>query len=245
MAAEIDRRFPPAGSASPPVGYHPLEVIRGALYHWVPVPFAGSVVWCKLRTLNRTQMEACGSFALVALGEEKPDPDRADLIDMRNSQEALVKASLMEPTYEQLEELIYGEDHIMARNRAELDELEDMADKAEEMPSQERAEIDEEIHRLRLMTAFILPEDTFGFVTAWALGVDVSDIKKLSRDQLYSAAVLANSGKDNPSDHLSGIFTDRDREEINVTAWSIYYERNGGKGSRGDSMRWIGGPRKK
>jgi hypothetical protein len=36
------------------------------------------------------------------------------------------------------------------------------------------------------------------------------------------AAILAENGKDNPSDHISGIFTDHNKSDIDKHAWSVY-----------------------
>lgn len=242
VTREIDKRFyvdPPA----PPVGYNSLDKIRGAMFHWLPVPFSGSQVWCKVRTLNRTQMDASGAFGILNLKDNKA-PTKDDLIELRNSQEALIKATMLSPTFSEIEVMIFGEDGIMNDKKAQLAEIEKTAKESKELNSEERAKIDEEIYRLRMFTGFVLPEDTFGFLTSWALGVDVSDMKKITREQLYHASILAKNGNNSPSDNLSGVFSDRDKAELDSAAWTIYQEHQElNKIGKGRQMRWIGGPK--
>ena len=41
---------------------------------------------------------------------------------------------------------------------------------------------------------------------------------------LFHAAIKAVNGHNNPSDHISGIFTDFHKDDINNYAWIIYNE---------------------
>jgi len=66
---------------------------------------------------------------------------------------------------------------------------------------------------------------------SFALQQDNSDIKDVSEDMLFSAAIKATKGHDNPADHLPGNFTDFNREDINDRAWSIYHIRTAKHGS--------------
>ena len=240
---EIERRFGPDEKPGPPSGYNPLDRIRGAMYHWMPVPFAGDIVWCKLRTLNATQIESCGDIGLIRSGgDDAAPPDKEVIIELRNTQEALIKAALMSPTYEDIERMIYDEDHVIDEYRKELAELEAMVESANDMTPEQRDELNAEMYRLKLYTGFVLPEDTFAYLTSWILGIDVSDIKKITREQLYRAAIMAKNGSDNPSDHISGIFTDRDRGEIDRAAWSVFNEHKELESIGKGNLRWIGGP---
>jgi hypothetical protein len=98
-----------------------------------------------------------------------------------------------------------------------------------------------------LKLGFLLPDDFMATITAWAMGVDRTDIKKITRDILLEAALLAKNGGDNPSDHITGTFTDFQREDINKNAWIIYNEYQEEKKIEKNSknVRWIGGKRKK
>ena len=221
IKAEVAAQFT-INEPKPPEGYLPLEVIRGGMFHWVLVPFNGSQIWCQLRCLNATQLNACGAVTLIEAIKNKDEKmDMNKVIDIRNIQEKIVRDTLNNPTFEQLETMIFKEDNVMAKYKKELDEIE-KTDKSTLTPEQKK-EVEGHIERLRLYTGFVLPEDTFAFLTSWGLGLDVSDIKKINEDQLLEAAILATRGNDNPSDHINGFsLTDRDREDINKCSWAIH-----------------------
>ncbi|MHB9293849.1 hypothetical protein Holit_02968 [Hollandina sp. SP2] len=66
-----------------PQGYNPLEVIRGALFHWVPVPFNGTQVWCELRCLNASQILSMGNYSNLEVKDNKK-PTKEQIIELRN-----------------------------------------------------------------------------------------------------------------------------------------------------------------
>ena len=211
---------------SPQDGYNPLNKIRDGLLHWVAVPFNGTYVWCQLRCLNATQMNECGAVTLIDVvkdheKEHKPSSRDFDkFIEIRNIQESLCREVFNNPTFAEIEKLILGEDNVLKSKKEELEKIKktDLSGLTDE----QKKEINSRIDKLELELGFLLPEDTMSFCTAWGLGIDVSDIKKLSEEQLRDAAILATRGHDNPTDHISGQYTDRDKEDINMRAWSIY-----------------------
>jgi hypothetical protein len=238
---ELDRRanLNGHGGHALPTGYLPLEVIRGAMLSWVFVPFAGVGVWCELRTLNSTQQEACGAFSLIDTDEEKTKPPRAALIDMRNGQERLARAVLNRPRFEEIETMLLGVDFVAADKRRELEAIKKID--LSSCSAEEKAEIERDTMALELSLAFFLPEDTLDFLTRWALGVNVSDIKKLNRAALLDAAILATNGHDSPHDHISGTFTDRDAADIDKTAWSVYIQDQEEKKGLRNGVNWVFG----
>lgn len=223
-----------------PPGYHPMHVIRGAMLSWVQVPYAGVPVWCNLRTLNRTQQEACGALTLIDLRmEDGAQPTREDLLRMRNTQEAMAKEVLNRPRFEEIDAMLIGNDFVLADKRRELDEI-----KALDLSScteAERSDIEARIYKLELYLAYILPEDTMDFLTRWALGVDVSDIKKLGYDQLLAAAIRADRNHNAPHDNISGTFTEFDSTDIDDTAWHCLAMERQERSSSGGGMRWAFG----
>lgn len=205
---------------APPEGYNTAEALRGALFSWVLVPFNGVKVWCKLRSLNQVQLDACGVISLIGKHEKK-EYNTESAIEIRNIQEAIAKAVLVVPTFDEILKLVTGEDFAFEGMRKRLDELKAIDTKG--LSLAEKKEYDDDVYKAEMMIAFFLPEDTFGFLTEWALCLDKSQVKVLSEDMLLEAAILAKHGSDSPSDHLrSGVFTDRDRNDIDRTAWSIY-----------------------
>lgn len=246
MAAEVKKHFPEKESFSPPAGYNSLENIRGAMFHWLPVPFAGISIWCKCRTLNRTQIESCGDLSLLNINEIKDkEVSREDLIELRNTQENLIKSTLVTPSYDDFLSIVLDEDEVIKKRKNDLEEIKKLSE-SDELTSEQKKEIDDEIYRLELFIAYLLPEDTFGFLTSWALGIDISDIQKITKEQLLNAAILAKNGNDNPTDHLSGVFTDRDKEEINIKAWSEFnnYQKLKNLETKGN-FKWIGKVKRK
>ena len=207
---------------SPQDGYNPLNKIRDGLLHWVAVPFNGTYVWCQLRCLNATQLNTCGAVTLIDIVKEHKtsSKDFDKFIEIRNIQESLCREVFNNPTFAEIEKLILGEDNVLKSKKEELEKIKktDLSGLTDE----QKKEINSRIDKLELELGFLLPEDTMSFCTAWGLGIDVSDIKKLSEEQLRDAAILATRGHDNPTDHISGQYTDRDKEDINMRAWSIY-----------------------
>jgi hypothetical protein len=69
----------------------------------------------------------------------------------------------------------------------------------------------------------------------------VSNIKLLARQQLLEAAILATNANNDPHDHVSGIFTDRDTKDIDKAAWAVYAEFQKEKSleKSASGTRWI------
>jgi hypothetical protein len=81
-----------------------------------------------------------------------------------------------------------------------------------------------------MFLGYILPENTLLFLTQWALGLDVSEVKRLTRDKLLEAGVWAKRHHGKPHEYFQGaVFTDRDRNEIDQAAdwlfWNTYERR--------------------
>lgn len=220
---EVERRLADIPKpSSPPQGYNPLEVIRGGMYHWVYAPVNDTFAWIQLRTSNATQLDACGAITLIEkLGKSK-EATPEELLDIRNSMESLCKITMMNPTFDEFVKMTTDSDVVHSNMRLELERIK--AIDCTGMSATEKDFIDTKIHELELHLAFLLPENTFDFIVKWALGADVSDIKKVSHDKLLEAAILATNGHDSPHDHLSGCFSDRDPSDIDKSAWAVYNE---------------------
>jgi hypothetical protein len=230
-----------------PPGYNPLEVIRGGLFHWVAVPFNGVKVWCELRCMNGTQMRTCGDFSNIMAGEA-PEVSYEKLIALRNYQEKLIIGTLNRPTYDEIASLIGKQDFVVQAKRRELEELKARA--LRELPPAQQEEIQRRIRDTELFLGYLLPEDTMGFLSSWASGNDVSQIKQVTDEQFLEAAILAENGHDNPTDHIPGVFTDHNKPDMDRYAWSVYadylkhkrIEKTAHSGG-GRGRRIIGGPK--
>jgi hypothetical protein len=227
-----------------PVGYNPLEVIRNGLFHWIQVPFNGVEVWCELRCLNATQIRSFGNYSNI-VREGAKEISREQMIELRNYQEKLITACLNRPTYDQIASLVGEHDFVISGKRKELEDIKKID--LSGLPPEQREELSRRIENTELFLGFILPEDTFRFLTEWANGSDVSDIKKITDEQFLEVAILAENGKDNPTDHLTGVFTDHNRQDMDRYAWKVYadYLKNRQTEIKTKGRRKvIGGPKK-
>jgi len=227
-----------------PIGYNPLEVIRRGLFTWVQVPFNGVSVWCELRALNSTQIRSCGDYSNI--NTKGTELTKQQLIDLRNYQEKLIVLCLNRPTYDEIFKLVLHEDFVVRDKRKELEELKKKDVSA--LPAKQRIELENRIADTELFLGFILPEDTFGFLTSWINGNDISDIKKTTDEQFLEAAILAENGHDNPTDHLLGVFTDHNRGDMDRYAWYVLSEYRKDKGieihaKAAPKNKMVGGPR--
>lgn len=242
VSQEIDRRLADVKKIEPPTGYNPLAKIRGSLFNWVPVPFNGMSVWCKLRSIDSVKQNACGAVTLIDLiNESSGVSSLSHMVKIRNIQELLAKEVLVKPSFDEILSIVNEDDIVYLQSKKEIQELE-MVDVKSLSPTQ-RKELEERLDRLRLCIAFILPDDAMGFLTSWALGVDVSDIKNVTKEQLINAAILASRNGNAPSDNLSGVFTDRDKGDIDSVAWQLLDEERKNKAEGQTKSKWIGGGR--
>lgn len=234
-----------ASKFHPPQGYNPLEVIRQASALWVPVPFNGIPIWVKLRCLNQTQFMAVNDLTCIDTRTEKEKKkikvDLGELINIYNKQEALVEASLITPTFKEIIEILTTDDII--KKKKEYEEIKKLFEKADRKDPNYK-KLKKKYDALELFLGFLLPNDFMGFITSWAQGVDITNVKKLSRKMLLEAAILARNGNNNPSDHISGVYTDFHKNDINKAAWATLKQYDEDKKSeqrlKKNNYKWIG-----
>ena len=214
-----------------PTGYNPIGNIRGAMFCWCMVPFNRQNVWCQLRCPNATQLEQCGDMTNITFekdeavrsGKDKFSYD--EVIQIRNYHENICKLVLNVPTYDKVLTLVGENDFVISEKKKELEEIEKFYDANKEGMSEiEKSTVSTRIQTLRLQLGFILPDDTMAFLCKWAMGNDVTDIKKIRKENLLKAASLAKAHSKAPSDYLSGVFTDFNKNEIDTYAFSVLNE---------------------
>jgi hypothetical protein len=233
----------------PPEGYNPIHVIRGAMFHEICVPFNNSPVWCYVTCLNSIQIQSAGDISCLCFNDEKKSEkyDIIEVIKRKNVQENLVKLVLVKPTFDEIIGMIIDENFIISEKIKALEKIKNEI-KTAQLNNSERKKLQRKIEKIEFHIGFLLPDDTMSFLTSWALGIEITDIKKLSRDILLDAAIMAANGKDNPSDHITGVFTDFQREDINKHAWYIYKEYIDDKERESklkkSKYRWYGGKNK-
>lgn len=231
---------------SPPVGYNPIAEIRGAMFHEIIVPFNGSPVWCQLTCLNYIQLKSCGDISCLNFDfDENKKPSIEEVIETKNAQEAICKLSLIRPSYDDIISLVTGVDFRISEKKEELKKLKK---EIQALHAKEKKKATRRIEKIEYEIGFLLPDDTMSFITSWAIGADITDIKRITRDILLDAAIMADNGKDNPTDHITGIFTDFQKEDINKHAWYIYKQfiedKKREKNLKKNKYQWIGGKNK-
>jgi len=238
----------PAGAAGPSVGYSPLEKIRGGLFHWVAVPFNGIDVFCQLRCPNATQIEQCGDISNITLdAQDGKSCEYEDIITIRNYQEELCRLAFNRPTYDEIATLVGDGDFVISQKKRELEEISKRFEEGKgQMSETEREIIAAKIRTIEFQIGYILPDDTMAFVTKWAMGNDVSDIKKISKENFLRAAALARAHGKAPSDYLSGVFTDFNKHEIDSYAAMVYDDfLKEQQAAKGGGFHWFLGGRKR
>lgn len=208
-----------------PAGYNPLPSIKGALFEWLYVPFNGQRVLIKVRYPNYTQLSAGGfDYGRIFLDADKARPlTDEDKLRVLDAQEYAAKCVMCSPTYEEFEALVCKEDNAIAKRKAKLAEIKEKL-KSPELTTAQREAFTREFKELEFFVGILLPNDTMSALTRIALGADVSDIKKLTREALEQAACKAEIYGGSPHTYLSGVFTDRDAAEIDAVCFGIIQE---------------------
>ena len=208
----LDRRTIQPDKTLVPEGYHPMPLIMGRLHDWVFVPFNGAEILVEIRYLRSTQLPDVDKLShLVDEQRKSTKLTHQQMVEILNIQEECCRAVLNRPTFNELECAIYGKDRVLETKRLQLEEI---RQKINSKSGHERHELQEELNKLELFTGYILPDDTMLALTNIALGTEISDIKKLTKEKLIAAYSKARLYKGRPSDFIPGIYTDGDRKNI-------------------------------
>jgi len=203
------------------------ETIKRAQYPIILAPFFGTPIPIMVRELTQAQIIACGNFSLIETFRDKierqQNKKQFDILaaaEYAEKQHLICSKALIKPTYNEIIEMITDKSIVDAKSK--IDELKE---KLKETPrGEERTSLEKELDSLRVWTDLILPEDFMAVVMSYALGIDKSDIKELTSETLLRAAILAELGHNDPSDHIDGKFTAFMRDDINTRAWMILFD---------------------
>jgi uncharacterized protein YutD len=231
-------------------GYNPIEKIRGGLFHWIAVPFNGVDVFCQLRCPNATQIEQCGDISNITLDVKNGKKmGYEEIIQIRNYQEALCKITFNVPTFDHIAEVIGRDDFVISEKKAELEKIKGQYEENRNKLSEvEKKSVELKIKTIELQLGYILPDDTMAFVTRWAMGNDISDIKKITKEIFLRAAYLARAHNKAPTDYISGVFTDHNKREVDAYAIKVLEdylsEQKVIQEGKGKKYQWFLGGRK-
>jgi len=219
----IDRRIVRPDRKLALEGYHPLPEIMGAMYEWLLIPFRGSEILIEVRYPRSTQLPDVDKlFYVIDRQKNGQQLNRQQIIDVMNLQEKCCEAVLNRPTFSELEQAIHGRDRVLESKRKRLAEIEELLKKVN---GPERAGLQKEFDDAEMFAGFVLPDDTMIALTNIALGTDISDIKKITKERLLAAFSKARMYNGRPSDYIPGLFTDGDRQNIDDYATLLGSEK--------------------
>jgi len=184
------------------------------MYEWLLIPFRGTEILVEVRYPRSTQLPEVDKLNSI-LEKRKTKYSRQEIIDYLNLQEQCCEAVLNRPTFQELEIAIYGKDKVLENKKKQLKEIEQQLKK---LSGKEKIELQKKYNEIELFAGFILPDDTMQTLTKIALGIDHSDIKKLTKEKLILAYNKARLYNGKPSDYIPGLFTDGDRQNIDEYA---------------------------
>ena len=220
-----------------PVPQTEEEKLYDVSYPILLAPWHGHLTPIRVRRLSLTQALSCGDFSMIELFEDKIAKNERPTIEMMNAyaerHQKLCKLAMVKPTYDEAMKIAgahvdsAGIDRELAEIKSIIQaiDVKILADKElakNRELAKERRELAEKFNALELAYKFLLPPDFSAFVVNYCLQIDTSDIKSVTEEMLLNAAILASRGHDNPSDHLSGVFTDLMKREIDNRAWVLF-----------------------
>jgi hypothetical protein len=196
-----------------------LQVIKENTEVPILLPWNGEFGLFTIRMLNATQLRACGDFTTLELDTEEDEtkaPDFEAIKSLKNMQEKMFTLALVKPTFNEMCDILEVS-ATMQRFRETLKHAREQIRLVEDV--EEMHEYEEQIEFYENALGFLLPDDFSAALTALLLQKDNTDIRKVTKEMLFEAAIMAEKGHDNPSDHISGVFTDFQHEDINKYAW--------------------------
>lgn len=203
-----------------------LDFIHAEIEPCIMAPFMGSVVPVIVSRLSFAQIRSCGDFSLIEtisdVIQKKKKMSASEMVVYAEMQYEVVKAALVSPTYDEIMSL---NEYDILRKSAET-EIKETGAIIDDLPvGPKRDKLQLEYDALKMKYEFLLPADFVSFIFSYALRIDETDIKLVSEDMLYEAAIRAKNGSGNPSDHLPGTFSDFNKVDINNRAMIIYAKR--------------------
>ncbi len=206
----------------------------------IVVPWNGYPIPITIVMLDSVALSSCGDFNLVStiINDTENEPTQEELIITKNIHENMLKLTLVRPTFKELEEHIIGKD-FYKQKQEEITEIKNLIAQVDNEVEKEKFDI--KLTRLELAIAFLMPEDFTAFIVTVLLQKDATDLNKLTRDTLLKAGFLAEKYNVRPSEYLEGIFTDKQRMDIDITALTLVADYREQQKVERSGMKWIRG----
>lgn len=193
----------------------------------VVVPFFEEEQTIILRKLTGTQRRACGDFSLIqtvsdTITNKNKNISFKDQCSYARLQHEILKRSLVSPTYDEIMEL---NEFDVLRKEAEK-QIEELEPIINSLPNGvKKEELKKEYYIAVSNAKYWLPIDFISHVISYALDIDGSDLRDITDEMLFEAAILAKKSKGRPSDYMPGNFKDHHLIDIDKRSWSEYYKR--------------------
>jgi len=205
----------------------PLETIMNADRQLLAAPWKGSPCMVMARELSDIEISALGNFSLIETDEYKWSQAQtkrkwSEVREYCEMNVKICKAALVSPTYDEIFEAV-GKTAFNTKVEERIKHIGKMLDDMPDGPA--RQELEEIRDSLVVAWEIILPQDFMTTVACYALKIAKTDIKKVTEEMLYTAAVLASRGHKAPHEYIHGVFSNFNIEDIDLRAWNIYDER--------------------
>lgn len=208
-------------------------------------PWNGKPVPVTIRMLDSVTINACGDFNTVnaVIAEDSEEKITTEVIlKTKNIHENILRYALVNPTFDELQEHMESK-NFFTNAKAKIEATKKLVNDLVSM--EERAKYNEQIEILEMSIAFLLPEDFTATIVQVVLQNDVTDINKLNRDTLLRVGLLAEKYNVRPSKYLEGQFTEKQNEDIDVSALGIVHEFREMQKVENGNVKWIRGNKKK
>lgn len=213
----------------------------------VIAPWNGQPIPIKIRMLDSVTLNSCGEFNTVSgIVLDQEDVSRTaeieTVIKTKNIHENMLKLALVNPTFETLQSHMEIKDFFIQAKK-EIEEIEKLI---ETLDNEINKKIHREaLHRLELSISFLVPEDFTAYIVTILLQREATDLNKLTRNTLLQAGFLGEKYNTRPSEYLEGIFTEKQKVDIDVTSLTLVadYREQQRVADKG-GMKWIRGGKK-
>ena len=213
------------------------EIVVVAPWNNAPIPVT-------IRMLDQVSLSSCGEFNTVSAIVKGSDDDNEeemklkDMIKVKNIHENMLKLALVHPTFDELENYVMGKDFFI-QTKETIKKVEGLI---EQLTSEvEKEEYRNELERLELSIAFLLPYDFTTYIVTILLQQEATDINKLTKEMLLQAGFLGETYNKRPSEYLQGTFTEKQRVDIDITALSLVSDYRKDQQTEKSSIHWIRG----
>jgi hypothetical protein len=217
-----------------PEGFQPIEKIRGAAFAWINLSWGNKIVKVKVRVIDAGERLAAegathaGQPRVSVLAKARKTCEtksRADWIEYLNLLENYCKWALVNPTFNEIEQTVVGDNVTRKEARLGLEKLKALRDA--EADNRTREGMTAEIEELELAVGYFMPLEFMQGIVFFCEGLDVGRECSVTEEELLEAYTLSQIYGNRASDNIRGLFVDSHRLEMDVEAYNAWYRKYG------------------